>query len=171
MAENNNEERENKIEVQKYIFNNDWIKNIALAGILEKNDEFGPFGRKIAGKNYNNSAIKVPEQKTYELMFGEGILGDGAITKESLKKNARIFWGESLKYQTVEDITKSVGYEGPINEGYNEKILEDLPKEISDEIMQRYVTFELYDQMKSGISEGQKEIASGLERILSSDEK
>ncbi|MDP3966153.1 MAG: hypothetical protein Q8Q04_01335 [archaeon] len=159
------EEKENFYKTQKEIFENDFIKYIALSKYGEQTDYYGKFGKDIFEQTYFKTASKAPNQTAYEALFGEAVLGNGSITKEQLKLNAQKFWGSSVGAQKVSYLAKKMGYSGPISEEYN-KYLHELDEENAGKIQSSYFQYEIAGMLQKGIDEHKKGIAGGLEEIL-----
>jgi len=165
------EQEETMIEAQKSIFQNDYIKNIALSKVGGQNDRYGSFGKEIFENSYLQTASKAPNQVAYEALFGEAVLGEGSVTKEQLKTNAMNFWSSSIPYQNVNDLANKMEYSGQIDSKYSGKALGELEEKDQKMILSSYLQYEVTGLMKTGLESEQKNISGGLEKFLAPTKK
>ncbi len=153
------------IDLQKKLFNNDFIKNIALSKFGDQTDRYGSFGKDNLERTYMKTASQVPNQEAYEVLFGEAVLGDSSITKERLKQNALKVWSSSMAYQNTKDIAEKMGIKS-IDEKYSSKMISELDEEMQKTVSSTYLQYEMTGLMKQGLMDEQKAITNELEKIL-----
>lgn len=160
------EEEARFIGLQKNLFNDEFVKNIALSATGDNTDRYGSFGKDVLKGTYESTVSQVPNQEAYSVLFSDALLGEGYLGKEQLKKNAIKVWMSSMAYQNTNDLIEKMGYEGEISEEFSGKMVGELGKEAQKMISSMYTTYELSNIMKKGIEAEQKQLAKGLESIL-----
>ena len=158
------------VALQKSLFDNDFIKNIALSKFGGQTDRYGAFGKDALENTYMKTAGTAPNQNAYEALFGEAVLGNGSIHKEQLKQNAMKVWGSAMQYQTANDLAGKMGIDS-IKDEYSGKTLAELDEQTRQAISSSYLQHEVTGLMKQGLVDEQKAISGGLEKVLNPQEE
>ncbi len=126
----------------------------------------------LAKRKYSELISKAPEQITYEQLFLPALSHDGgAITSPYLQERSAGILQEQFSYITIQDALEYVGSKKSVIVDYANKYVGDLKEEELKAIIGSCMGFTINKKVASLLNDSNKDIASGLEQILTEPDK